>query len=95
MSDAILQTTNLTKEFKGFTAVSKVNLSVQRGSIHGGLGRIGGVAGSLLQIGLLGIGLWILCVGHGSKELGQTMAAAAARQGTKWGRAMRFQEAQP
>lgn len=38
MSDAILQTTNLTKEFKGFTAVSKVNLSVQRGSIHALIG---------------------------------------------------------
>ncbi|MDO4592160.1 MAG: ABC transporter ATP-binding protein [Comamonadaceae bacterium] len=38
MSDVILQTTNLTKEFKGFTAVSKVNLSVQRGSIHALIG---------------------------------------------------------
>ena len=38
MSDVILQTTNLTKEFKGFTAVSKVNLSVQRGHIHALIG---------------------------------------------------------
>lgn len=38
MSDFILQTTQLTKEFKGFTAVSKVNLSVQRGSIHALIG---------------------------------------------------------
>ncbi|WP_284335191.1 ABC transporter ATP-binding protein [Comamonas sp. NoAH] len=38
MSDVILQTTNLTKEFRGFTAVSKVNLSVQRGSIHALIG---------------------------------------------------------
>lgn len=38
MSDVILQTTQLTKEFKGFTAVSKVNLSVQRGSIHALIG---------------------------------------------------------
>jgi ABC-type uncharacterized transport system ATPase subunit len=33
MSDVILETRNLTKEFKGFTAVSKVDLSVRRGSI--------------------------------------------------------------
>ena len=38
MSDVILQTTHLTKEFKGFTAVSDVNLSVQRGSIHALIG---------------------------------------------------------
>src|SRR5262249_20418655 len=38
MSDAILETRQLTKEFKGFTAVSNVNLSVQRGSIHALIG---------------------------------------------------------
>jgi len=38
MSDIILQTTSLTKEFKGFTAVSNVNLAVQRGSIHALIG---------------------------------------------------------
>ncbi|MGQ3127124.1 ATP-binding cassette domain-containing protein, partial [Variovorax sp.] len=38
MSDVILETRQLTKEFKGFTAVSKVNLSVVRGSIHALIG---------------------------------------------------------
>jgi branched-chain amino acid transport system ATP-binding protein len=38
MSDIILETRQLTKEFKGFTAVSKVNLSVVRGSIHALIG---------------------------------------------------------
>src|SRR5213592_4740826 len=38
MTDVILQTRNLTKEFKGFTAVSEVNLSVQRGHIHALIG---------------------------------------------------------
>ena len=38
MSDVILQTQDLTKEFRGFTAVSNVNLSVQRGSIHALIG---------------------------------------------------------
>lgn len=38
MSDVILETRNLTKEFKGFTAVSNVNLDVQRGSIHALIG---------------------------------------------------------
>jgi branched-chain amino acid transport system ATP-binding protein len=38
MSDVILETSHLTKEFKGFTAVSDVNLSVRRGSIHALIG---------------------------------------------------------
>ena len=36
--DIILETRELTKEFKGFVAVSKVNLKVQRGSIHALIG---------------------------------------------------------
>src|SRR5450830_1413903 len=38
MTDVILETKNLTKEFKGFTAVSKVNLQIQRGHIHALIG---------------------------------------------------------
>jgi len=38
MSDFILETSHLTKEFKGFTAVSDVNLSVSRGAIHALIG---------------------------------------------------------
>ncbi|NMF98332.1 ABC transporter ATP-binding protein [Aromatoleum toluolicum] len=37
-TDYILQTTELTKEFKGFVAVDKVNLQVQRGTIHALIG---------------------------------------------------------
>ena len=36
--DIILETRELTKEFKGFVAVSKVNLRVQRGTIHALIG---------------------------------------------------------
>ena len=36
--DTILETTDLTKTFSGFTAVSKVNLRVKRGSIHALIG---------------------------------------------------------
>ena len=36
--DLILETRELTKEFKGFVAVSKVNLQVRRGSIHALIG---------------------------------------------------------
>ena len=36
--EIILETRNLTKEFKGFTAVSDVNLRVRRGSIHALIG---------------------------------------------------------
>ena len=38
MSDIILETRQLTKEFKGFTAVSQVDLKVGRGSIHALIG---------------------------------------------------------
>ena len=38
MSDVILKTHQLSKEFKGFTAVNKVDLSVERGSIHALIG---------------------------------------------------------
>ena len=34
MSDFILETRGLTKEFKGFVAVSNVDLKVQKGHIH-------------------------------------------------------------
>ena len=37
-SDHILETHQLTKEFKGFVAVSKVDLKVRRGSIHALIG---------------------------------------------------------
>ena len=38
MSETILETRHLTKEFKGFTAVSDVNLRVRRGHIHALIG---------------------------------------------------------
>jgi branched-chain amino acid transport system ATP-binding protein len=38
MSEAILETRELTKEFKGFVAVSGVNLRVRRGDIHALIG---------------------------------------------------------
>jgi len=36
--DYVLQTSDLIKEFKGFTAVDKVNLNVERGTIHALIG---------------------------------------------------------
>src|SRR5690606_21017771 len=38
MSEFILETAGLTKEFKGFVAVSDVNLKVRRGAIHALIG---------------------------------------------------------
>jgi branched-chain amino acid transport system ATP-binding protein len=38
MSEYILETKNLCKDFKGFTAVSDVNLKVKKGSIHALIG---------------------------------------------------------
>jgi len=36
--DVILETANLTKEFRGFVAVKDVNLRVRRGTIHALIG---------------------------------------------------------
>ena len=36
--EIILETRDLSKEFKGFTAVDRVNLKVRRGSIHALIG---------------------------------------------------------
>src|SRR5438067_10968151 len=38
MTDAILETEGLTKEFRGFVAVKNVNLRVRRGAIHALIG---------------------------------------------------------
>ncbi len=38
MANVILETRNLTKQFKGFTAVNDVNLKVERGHIHALIG---------------------------------------------------------
>src|SRR5437763_2046566 len=38
MTDVILETRQLTKAFKGFTAVNGVNLRIQRGHIHALIG---------------------------------------------------------
>ena len=38
MSDTIIETKQLTKEFKGFVAVKDVNLKVRRGTIHALIG---------------------------------------------------------
>src|SRR5262245_35130579 len=37
-TDYVLETKDLTKEFKGFVAVNKVNLRVRRGTIHALIG---------------------------------------------------------
>ena len=49
--DIILETRELTKEFKGFTAVDRVNLKVKRGSIHALIGPNG--AGKTTMFNLL------------------------------------------
>jgi branched-chain amino acid transport system ATP-binding protein len=38
MSDYLLETRGLTKEFKGFAAVQNVDLKIQRGTIHALIG---------------------------------------------------------
>jgi branched-chain amino acid transport system ATP-binding protein len=50
-TDIILSTENLTKEFRGFVAVDKVNLNVKRGSIHALIGPNG--AGKTTMFNLL------------------------------------------
>src|SRR5690606_46363 len=51
MSEFVLETAGLTKEFKGFVAVSDVNLKVRRGTIHALIGPNG--AGKTTVVNLL------------------------------------------
>ena len=50
MSDIILETRSLTKEFKGFTAVNNVNLQVERGHIHALIGPNGAGKSTLASV---------------------------------------------
>lgn len=80
-NDIILETRNLTKEFKGFTAVDDVNLSVQRGQIHALIGPNG--AGKTTVFNLL---TKYLIPTHGQilfngRDITKVEASAIARQG--------------
>ena len=81
MADVILETKHLTKEFKGFTAVSDVNLQVQRGHIHALIGPNG--AGKTTCFNLLTKFL-VPTSGHilfNGKDITASKPAQIARQG--------------
>ena len=81
MTDVILETKRLTKEFKGFTAVSDVNLQVQRGHIHALIGPNG--AGKTTCFNLLTKFL-VPSSGHilfNGKDITASKPAQIARQG--------------
>ena len=50
MSDIIITTTNLTKSYKGLTAVDNVNMEIARGSIVGLIGKNGAGKTTLIRI---------------------------------------------
>lgn len=81
MADVILETKRLTKEFKGFIAVSDVNLQVQRGHIHALIGPNG--AGKTTCFNLLTKFL-VPTSGHilfNGKDITAAQPAQIARQG--------------
>ena len=81
MSDIILETKNLTKEFKGFTAVNNVNLQVERGHIHALIGPNG--AGKTTCFNLLTKFL-VPTSGHilfNNRDITSAAPAQIARQG--------------
>ena len=81
MTDVILETKHLTKEFKGFTAVNDVNLQVQRGHIHALIGPNG--AGKTTCFNLLTKFL-VPTSGHilfNGKDITALKPAQIARQG--------------
>lgn len=81
MAEVVLETRALTKEFKGFTAVSDVNLKVQRGHIHALIGPNG--AGKTTCFNLLTKFLTPTS-GHilfNGKEITSARPAQIARQG--------------
>lgn len=54
MSEKIIETKNLTKEFKGFKAVNKLNLTVKKGRVYGFLGPNGAGKSTTIRM-LLGL----------------------------------------
>ena len=81
MSKYILETKNLTKEFRGFVAVDDVNLQVQRGHIHALIGPNG--AGKTTCFNLLTKFL-VPTAGHiyfGGEEITHERPAQIARRG--------------
>lgn len=77
----ILETKNLTKEFKGFTAVDSVNLNIQRGHIHALIGPNGAgktTVFNLLTKYLIPTSGQILFNG---RDITRVEASAIARQG--------------
>lgn len=50
MSDYVLQTNQLSKNFKGSVALDKVNLSIRKGSIYGFIGQNGAGKSTLMRI---------------------------------------------
>lgn len=50
MSEYVLKTSNLTKQFKNQVALNKVNLSVKKGSIYGFIGQNGAGKSTLIRI---------------------------------------------
>ena len=80
-ADYILETRELTKEFKGFVAVNKVNLNVKRGTIHALIGPNG--AGKTTCFNLLTKFLTPTSgsIAYDGADITQEQPAAIARRG--------------
>jgi ABC-type branched-subunit amino acid transport system ATPase component len=80
-NDFILQTRDLTREFKGFVAVDRVNIQVKRGSIHALIGPNG--AGKTTVFNLLTKFLAVTSgqIFYKGKDITQMRAAEVARAG--------------
>ena len=50
MREIILQTQNLTKKYKDFTALDNVNITIQKGDIYGLIGRNGAGKTTLMKL---------------------------------------------
>jgi branched-chain amino acid transport system ATP-binding protein len=80
-NDYILQTRDLTREFKGFVAVDRVNIQVKRGSIHALIGPNG--AGKTTVFNLLTKFLAVTSgqIFYKGQDITQVRAAEVARAG--------------
>jgi branched-chain amino acid transport system ATP-binding protein len=80
-NDYILQTRDLTREFKGFVAVDRVNIQVKRGSIHALIGPNG--AGKTTVFNLLTKFLAVTSgqIFYKGQDITQARAAEVARAG--------------
>ena len=80
-TDYILETRDLTREFKGFVAVDRVNIQVRRGSIHALIGPNGAGKTTVFNLLTKFLGVTSGQIFYKGQDITQARAAEVARAG--------------